>query len=133
MRPALTAILFATTLLSFGCGGDEGPDMRPGEDCLGCHRAGGSGPAFSAAGTIFDGTGAGVSGVTVSITDSAAATRTATTSGSGNFHMTESLAPPLSPSLAKAASTASMPGTAASGACNSCHHSGGSASAIHLP
>ena len=115
-----------------GCGeGDEGPEMRPGEDCLSCHRSGGEGESsFSAAGTVFDASGAGVSGVTVTITDAGSTTRTTTSNAVGNFFFEQALAAPLTIKLSKAGTEVSMPIPAESGACNSCHSGD---SRLHFP
>jgi len=125
------AVLVALLPALIACNMAPGPDMRPGEDCLSCHVAGGSGPVFSAAGTVFDSLGSGVDGVTVTISDSAQHTQSATTSAAGNFYFTESLTPPLQVYVEKGGTRVSMPALAESGACNSCHGSG-SAGQIRL-
>jgi hypothetical protein len=116
MRHALAALL-ATSLLLTACGGegDEegGPLMRPGEDCLGCH-------AFAAAGTVFHASGAGASGVTVTVTVGGAA-HTLTTNSAGNFYLPSAGG---SVSAASVAGTSMPAGNGISGRCNACHAGG---------
>ncbi len=105
--------------------------MHPGENCLDCHSSGDV--VFSAAGTVFDGSGNGVSGVTVSITDGTSTTRTTTTNEVGNFYFRDPLTPPLHPTLTMGTDTVSMSNGAPNGACNTCHGAGGTPGPLHFP
>jgi hypothetical protein len=121
MSRAILAALLAGSLALSGCGSEDksGPDMRPGENCLACH-------GFSAAGTVYDATGAGAAGVTVRFLTAGTTTAqaSAVTSGSGNFHTSAPLVTPFDIELSRAGLTRTM--SSASGACNTCHAAGGS-------
>jgi hypothetical protein len=104
-----------------GGGGGEGPTMRPGDNCLGCHSN------FSAAGTVFGADGAGAAGLTVTLTDSASTQASTTTNSAGNFYFEQNLSEPFQVSITDGTNTAEMP-DAPNGGCNSCHEAGGSAS-----
>lgn len=106
--------------------GDDGsPTMRPGEDCLACHSQGEE--VFTAAGTVFsapgDAASAGVSGVTVLITDALGKQVALETNSAGNFFTREPLSFPISAELHRGSSVAKMSGKVASGSCASCHAS----------
>jgi hypothetical protein len=108
-----------------GCGGGgEGPTMRPGDNCLGCHANGEA--RFSAAGTVFGADGAGAAGLTVTLTDSASTQASTTTNSVGNFYFEQTLVAPFQVSITDGTNTAEMP-DALNGGCNSCHEAGGSA------
>jgi len=113
----LAAALSATVLLS-ACGGEDsnGPTMRPGEDCLGCHT-GGETPAFVAAGTVAR--AAGVSGLTVTVTVDGTP-RSTTTNSVGNFYLSGS----GTVSAASINGTAMPGGSGITGHCNHCHGGG---------
>lgn len=84
-----------------------GPEMAPGSDCLSCHRTGGMGPMFTAAGTFRDvplGSLVDVGGVT---------TRT---NSVGNFFVTAPIAYPTDASVAGRRMS-----DAPHGSCNTCH------------
>jgi hypothetical protein len=122
-RPLLVTLLAAAALplLLAGCGGEagSGPDMRPGENCLACH-------GFSAAGTVFEASGAGAGGVTVEfITGSNTVRASVVTSGSGNFHVSGGLPSGYAIKLVRGAATPRVMSAPPSGACNSCHAAGG--------
>ena len=83
MRLALGALALLTVLLA--CGGHDeegGPLMSPGQNCLACH-------GFTAAGTVYGsataGSGSGLAGVTVELTDANQAVVTLTSNAAGNF------------------------------------------------
>ncbi len=99
-------------------GGVTGPLMAAGQDCLSCHTAGGaaSGHPFTAAGTVFDSTGAGANGVTVDVGGVIM-----TSNAAGNFYTDQPITA-FSASVAFNGTTVSMatPPTP-TGACNSCH------------
>jgi hypothetical protein len=122
MRRPLSAALLAFSLAIAGCGEDAGagPDMRPGENCLACH-------GFSAAGTVFEASGAGASGVTVEFFTAGTNTlRTSVvTSGSGNFHTSAALPGSFDIKLVRGAAAPKLMSPAPSGACNTCHAPGG--------
>jgi hypothetical protein len=122
----LSALVLAWSLSLTGCGGEGGPDMRPGENCLACH-------GFSAAGTVFEASGAGAGGVTVRFLAPGSATTltTAVTSGSGNFRTSASLGASFDIELSRGGLTRTMGG--ATGACNTCHAAGGSRGHIIAP
>ena len=114
MRHAMIAAAAAAVLSLTACGsneGDEGPNMRPGQDCLGCHSG------FAAAGTVRR--AAGVSGLAVSINVGGSA-RTTTTNSVGNFYVSGSGAV-----TAATINGVSMPGgNGITGHCNGCHAGG---------
>jgi hypothetical protein len=102
----------------------NGPDMRPGNDCRGCHSN------FAIAGTVYptldepnncDGTGAG--GIKVLITGADNVTLTLTPSStSGNFYSTTAVKTPYSVKLTNSAGASrSMVAHQTAGNCNSCH------------
>lgn len=117
------------------CGG-EGDNMLPGSDCLTCHTSRSmaapppeSAPPWTLGGTLFDdalGT-AGVSGATVTVTDSNGQTATMTTSRVGNFYWSRSLTPPFTASVTTSSGTREMKESFDTGACNSCHKCDGEA------
>ncbi len=124
-------IWVGTLVLLMSCGAvvsgwDGTPTMRPGEDCLACHSAGGSASArrFTAAGTVFGDVHAnhdeGVANANVVITDSAGNTLTLRTNGAGNFYTAEALHFPIQVQVENS-QTMKMVDRPASGSCNSCH------------
>jgi len=123
--------LVPVALLAVGCEDEGSATMRPGEDCQACHSAEGSDreEAFSAAGTVTDGKGNGLSGITVVLTDRTQTTRTTSSNSVGNFFFRQSLTPPLTVKLTQGSTVRLMLAPAASGACNSCHRAGGAAGA----
>lgn len=118
MRRHLAAALAATLLLA-ACGAEEenGPNMRPGSDCLSCHDGSGEAPRFAAAGTVRR--ASGVAGLPVTITVGGAA-RSTTTTSVGNFFVAGSGAV----SAATVAGTAMPGGNGITGHCNGCHAGG---------
>ncbi len=119
-RRLLPAVLLALALS--GCGSEEGgPDMRPGENCLACH-------GFTAAGTVFEASGAGADGVTVTISDPSTGNviTSLVTRPSGNFQTSAALGNAFTLQLSRGGA-ASPQMTSGSGACNHCHVSGGAA------
>ena len=120
-------LLSALTLLA--CGEDHGPNMRPGENCKSCHGN------FTIAGTVFPSAQAqaseGISGVTVTVVDSAQNTLTMTSNSAGNFFTGDSVTWPASITLTLGTRTANMP-SAPSGACASCHTTAGQGR-VYLP
>lgn len=108
---------------------EEGsPLMRPGENCLSCHKAGGSGEIiFSAAGTVFSSktaaASAGLKGAVVELTDANGKTVNFTTNAAGNFYFTDTIASPYGIKVTYNGKSVSMTAKASTGACNSCHTS----------
>ncbi len=118
--PALAAMMVAAAfggVISACSSGDEGPTMKPGENCLTHH-------SFSAAGTVFksvsSGTGDGLAGATVLITDSQGRKVSLTTNSAGNFYTEDALSFPAEVTVTSGANVQTMP-AAPNGGCNSCH------------
>ncbi|MBK8214291.1 MAG: hypothetical protein IPK71_11135 [Myxococcales bacterium] len=121
-----------------------GPTMRPGEQCLSCHRAGGQASRipWTAAGTVFRSATSnaedGVEGAIVEIVDSTGKTERLTTNAVGNFYTGTPLTKPLTMSVTFEGKTAKMPiPLNADGACNACHSHpdpiGGAIGRIRIP
>ncbi len=121
-----------------------GPNMRSGENCLSCHRAGGlaSVKPWTAAGTVFRTADSplddGVEGATITITDSAGKVVSLTSNAVGNFYTLEPLQKPLQMAIEYEGRRAQMPiPLDAQGACNACHSSpdaiGGAKGRIRIP
>jgi hypothetical protein len=73
-------------------GNEESPLMRPGGDCIACHKAEDEGPTFAIAGTVFEALDEaddcfGVGGVTVELTGSDGQVVTLSTNDAGNFFL----------------------------------------------
>lgn len=127
-RPLLL-LLPLLSATSSGCGNDNGPLMRPGENCMTCHgptpTGGERGPRFYAAGTVFGAPGAdvnsGVEGITVTITDANAKKVTMTTNAAGNFYTSAPLTYPIAAEITKGGTTIKMSQTVPDGGCASCH------------
>ena len=116
-------------LVMFAACGNEGPTMRPGEDCTKCH-------SYKVAGTVFPSASAAASGgianITVTLVDSAQKTITLTSNSAGNFYTDQSIAWPASVSVTQGSTTVSMIKPLTGGACNSCHVPDGQGR-VHLP
>lgn len=97
------------------CVPEEGPLMKPGEDCLECHGGGDEARTWTAAGTW------GGQGSHVTITDSNGKSFTLRTNQVGNFYTAERLAFPLRVSV----DGSEMPDPVTYGGCNACHGEGG--------
>lgn len=108
-------------------GEQTGPHMRPGQNCLRCHVAGGqaAGKPFSVGGTVFPRPDAGlcdgVVGVTVRVTDAKGKRVELTSNDVGNFWSAEPLEPPLSMEAERDGRKKTMPVTAPTGGCALCH------------
>lgn len=120
IAPAVTFLFVAAAFggMTVACGsGDEGPTMKPGENCLSHH-------SFSAAGTVFGsptaGAGEGLAGATVTITDTNGKQVSLVTNSAGNFYTDDPLAFPVDIQVASGSLVQTMTG-AASGGCNGCH------------
>src|SRR5512138_722640 len=108
------------------CDPTNGPLMKPGSDCLGCHD-GGRAKRWSVAGTIYDGPvdapGAAAEGATVRITDATGWTLERETNQAGNFYTAEPVAFPLKVCVTRHGGEACMQEPLPSGmsSCNACH------------
>ena len=120
---ALGAVLTACLPAPGQGEGEGGPTMAAGQDCLACHSGGEH--AFTAAGTVFsnpdDPTSAGVSGVTVLITDALGKQVTLQSNSVGNFFTDTSLTFPIHAEFHRGSSVARMVNAVGSGSCASCH------------
>lgn len=135
---ALLGVGVALSLL--GCSSENSPIMRPGEDCLGCHSAGGEARSlpWTAAGTVYaapdsDPQTGGVAGVHLLLTDALGKKVWLTTNQVGNFYTAEALTPPLGAEILTDGAPISMhlqptpedvygPGSGMLGVgCNGCH------------
>ena len=118
MRALLPLALVALA----ACDGGSGT-MRPGQDCLSCHKPGGE-KTWTLAGTVFptatSATNQGLSDATLQITDANSATVTLTSNSVGNFYTSNALTFPVAVAITHAGNTVNM-NAAPSGACNSCH------------
>jgi hypothetical protein len=105
--------------------------MNTGQACVSCHGNGQS-PTITLGGTVYGSAtgGSGVSGATVTITESNGKKTTLVTGSSGNFYTGTAIAFPAKVEVSKCPDTATMGTTITSGDCNSCH---GSSMRIHLP
>ncbi len=113
----------------------EGPTMRPGDNCLGCHD-GATATAFTAAGTVYASAtaaeGEGIAGATVTI---AGATRTVSTdtNAAGNFFITDAFGFPATVKVTRNGTTRTMSTPLTKGGCaasNLCHPAAGR---VHVP
>jgi hypothetical protein len=154
IRIALAALL-ASALI--GCGSSEeqassggfgfatGPLMRPGDNCLRCHRDERtdypSAPVWTAAGTVFPGPDSpvsdGVSGVTVLLMDEGGQTvESLVTNAAGNFYTAAPLPAGFRVALEYEGEQIEMPCAPPSGGCAACHNQpaiGGAPGRLFLP
>lgn len=139
----IRAIPVLAVISSLGaCVPDNGPAMRPGEDCLACHsnstslggalpggeRAHHASPAWSVAGTVFTSgnSTAGYEGAEVQITDANGWSFSLRSNEAGNFYSAESPTFPLHVCINANGTTSCQQSALTSGACNSCHSASGS-------
>ncbi len=130
----------ALALVLGACTPDNGPTMRPGDDCLRCHggsastaqvrgEEGGEGEddarAWSLAGTVYpsvnSSASAGIEGVDVEVTDAAGFSFVLQSNVVGNFYSAEKVAFPLRVCVGRNGARRCMESLAQNGACNSCH------------
>jgi hypothetical protein len=122
----------ALALLLSACIPDNGPLMRPGEDCMACHGGTGSLPqaertrhakTWTVAGTVFEAsdTAAGVEGAEIEIVDADGFSFALRSNLAGNFYSRESVRLPLKACIARGGATICQQSEVTSGACNSCH------------
>ena len=126
MKPLLLAAL------ACACVPDNGPLMRPGEDCMACHGGTGSLPAgerrrhardWTVAGTVFDpaDTAVGIEGAEIEITDANGFRFTLTSNEAGNFYVRNQVTLPLAACISRNGTTVCQQSPVTSGSCNSCH------------
>lgn len=143
-RAARIAASAALALALAACGGDskstttasaEGPTMRPGDNCLGCHD-GASATAFTAAGTVFASAtaaaGEGLAGATVTIVGGVK-TVSMDTNAAGNFYFTDAFGFPATVKVTRNGTTRTMATPITRGGCaasNLCHPAAGR---VHVP
>ncbi len=121
-------------LLLVACTPENGPLMRPGEDCLRCHGGspGGSqgereehAPAWSIAGTVYAATNAsasaGVAGADVDVTDATGFRFQLHSNLAGNFYVADAVTFPVQVCVTRNGHRSCMEGTSPHGACNYCH------------
>ena len=135
-------LLGALAITSTACIPDEGPAMRPGQNCMACHSAtpeastglpdGEHGhqasPYWSVAGTVFyaNKTSAGFEGAEIQVTDANGWSYSLRSNEVGNFYSAESPTFPLHVCISANGTVSCQQSTLASGACNSCHSVSGS-------
>ncbi len=140
---AIPVLALASSLC--GCVPDDGPAMRPGEDCMQCHSTSASlggtlpggerghhaSPAWSVAGTVFaSGTSsAGYEGAEIQVTDANGWSFSLRSNEAGNFYSAESPTFPLHVCLNANGTTRCQQSALTSGACNSCHSAAGAVGA----
>jgi len=111
------------------CSTDPGPTMRPGWNCLSCHRDGGQAKdkVWSAGGTVFedldvDPCNDGVPGVEVVFFDARGSElERVRTNDVGNFHVTTPLPEGFRVGVEREGRLAMMPFPPPAGSCNACH------------
>jgi hypothetical protein len=110
------------------CSTDPGPEMRPGWNCLSCHRESGQARAkvWSAAGTVYDSADAnacdGVPGVDVVFFNPAGIeVERVTTNAAGNFFTPRQLPEGFRVGVERDGKLAMMPIPPPAGSCNACH------------
>ena len=157
MKDGLSGVILGVVLaagasaLTLSCGDEGGRNdypfatgalMKPGDNCRSCHGAASSpypqAPAWSVAGTVYDGPDSdqGAQGVTVRVFDSAGRTVELETNGVGNFYTAETLEVPLHVELEHDGVTIAMPVPPPSGGCNACHSQptiGGAPGRLYVP
>ena len=123
-----------------GCVPENGPLMRPGENCLRCHGGSEGGPEggeeddakpWSLAGTVYATIDArpneGVEGAQVQVTDARGFSFQLETNQAGNFYSAEAVTFPLRVCVERHGQLNCMDGPAPHGACNFCHAPGSGA------
>ncbi len=109
---------------------------NPGQPCMQCHKAGGTGPQFTLGGTLYDGLNSttAIDGATLRIVNASGTEVALHSALNGNFYTTQALAFPLTVSGSKCPDIKPMytPVSEASADCNAagCHDS---TFRIHLP
>jgi hypothetical protein len=128
----LCALVLALAGAASGCVLSE---MHPGDSCARCHEEK-SAARFGAAGTVYRRTAAsedaGISDISVDVTDTSGRSVSLASNSVGNFYTDRVLTPPLQVTLSRAGAV-SVSSTAPSGDCNSCHTDGSSLGRIYIP
>ena len=153
-RHRYTLLLATALAFGTGCASEPestpfgfatGPRMRPGDNCLRCHRDERSdypsAPAWTAAGTVYPGpdspAGDGVPGVTVLLLDpDGRALETLTTNEAGNFYTAAPLPAGFRVALEYEGERIDMPCAPPTGGCAACHSQpaiGGAPGRLFLP
>lgn len=129
MRPLLPTLVFAVLGTAACSPPEQGPLMRPGEDCLRCHTSSPDSEdpdatPWTLAGTVFRDPHAaasrGVYAAEVQVTDKAGKVVTLRTGGTGNFYTAEPLEFPVQVEVRAGGLVARM-ADAPTGRCNGCH------------
>jgi mono/diheme cytochrome c family protein len=112
---------------------DEGADMEPGGDCIGCH-ARDEGPSYTIAGTVMgashdDDRCVGTSGVTVEITEANGNVISLDANSVGTFFYQGPLATPYTAKVVSGGQELAMATPQSDGNCASCHTAQGANSA----
>lgn len=118
-------------------GGNKGSElMRPGWDCVSCHRKSGEGPLFLVAGTVYTGLDEpddrfGVEGAVVQLTDATGKVLRLTSNRSGNFMSgkNDKVAMPYAAKVLFKGAERSMAARQSTGNCAMCHTAKGVAGA----
>lgn len=116
---------------------DEGISMTPGQACIACHSAGGEGPRYTFAGTVYptahepdDCLGVnGSAGVTVVITGADGTSVTIPVDRSGNFGSRARVAMPYTAKVVVGTKERKMATPQTDGDCNGCHTESGTSKA----
>lgn len=110
------------------CSTEPGPEMRPGWNCLSCHRAGGRAAAkvWTAGGTVYESADAdrcdGSPGVDVVFFDrDGIEIERVTTNAAGNFYTARELPEGFRVGVERDDRLAMMPIEPPAGSCNACH------------
>jgi hypothetical protein len=110
------------------CSTDPGPEMRPGWNCLSCHREGGTAHrrAWTAAGTIYEAADSGpCEGVpdvhVVFFNPAGEEVERVTSNAAGNFFTNRPLPPGFRVGVEREGRLAMMPKPPPAGSCNACH------------
>jgi hypothetical protein len=117
--------LILGVLAAAACTPEEGPLMRPGEDCLKCHGSGGHAPPWTIAGTVYNDPNAaadqGIQGAEIEVTDANGWSFKLQTNQAGNFYTAEAVAFPLQVCVNKDGRRDCMDPPVPFGGCNGCH------------
>jgi hypothetical protein len=118
--------LFLLAAALCACIPDNGPLMRPGQDCNFCHSAAGGATPWTAAGTVFatPDAGDGFEGAEVHLNGADGLSLALRSNQAGNFYTRENLSYPVTPCIQANGSIICQQSalTAAQGAsCNACH------------
>lgn len=134
-----------TSMKNWTGGNNESPLMRPGGECISCHKMQGEGPTFAVAGTVFptahepnDCNGVtSASGATVVVTEANGTSHTLKVNNAGNFFLeVPNFAYPYQAKVVYQGRERVMVEAQTSGDCNSCHTEAGAQKApgrIFLP